>query len=99
MSNKLLKLHFQLDFSLHDFFDNFFRGGLTTTEPIDGFNHLPICGMFVAKSLGTRIIDVMLLGNPIQMVNSPGCRVSNVSVNASPVPCTDSQANEIPVRF
>ena len=71
MSNMLLKmLHFQLDFSLHDFFDNFFRSGLTTTESINGFNHLPICGMFVAKGLGTRIIDVMLLGNPIQTVNA-----------------------------
>ena len=71
MFNMLLKmLHFQLDFSLHDFFDNFLRGGLTTTEPINGFNHLPICGMFVAKGLGTRIIDVMLLGNPIQTVNA-----------------------------
>ena len=36
---------------------------------IVGFNHLPIHGMFVAKGLGTRIIDVMLLGNPIQTVN------------------------------
>ena len=68
-SNPKFDMHFQLDFSLHDFFDNLFRGGLTTTELIDGFNHLPIRGMFVAKGLGTRIIDVMLLGNPIQTVN------------------------------
>ena len=63
--SKSIKLHFQLDFSLHDFFDNFFRVGLATTQPIDGFDHLTIRGMFVAKGLGTRIIDVMLLGNPI----------------------------------
>ena len=52
--------HFQLDFSLHDFFHNFFRVVLATTEPIDGFDHLPIRGMFVAKGLGTRIIDKRL---------------------------------------
>ena len=68
------------------------------TEPINGFNHLPICGMFVAKGLGTRIIDVMLLGNPPRFKRFCKC-VSNVSVNACPVPCTDSQANEIPCRF
>ena len=63
-------LKFQLDFGLHDFFDNLFRVGLATTKPIDGFNHLTIGCMLVAKILGTRIIDVMLLGNPIQTIDA-----------------------------
>ena len=37
---------------------------------VDGTNHLAIGHMLVLQGLGSRVIDVVLFGNPIQPVNA-----------------------------
>lgn len=55
-------LQFQLDSGLHDLFYNLFRVRLATIQTIDGFNHLTMYHMFLAKVLLTNVIDGVLLG-------------------------------------
>ena len=54
----------------HDLFHKEFGGFLASRESINGFDHLFVCGPLVPQILGFAVINVMLSGNPIQLIDT-----------------------------